>query len=58
VLETQRSALSTQDALATVATDLNTDHVRLYKALGGGWEADSTASPAAALVPYASNEKP
>jgi outer membrane protein TolC len=37
LLETQRSALSTQDALARTETDLNTGQVRLYKALGGGW---------------------
>jgi multidrug efflux system outer membrane protein len=39
VLETQRTALTAQDSLASAAADLNTDHVRLYKALGGGWEA-------------------
>lgn len=38
VLETQRSALLTQDAQASALVDLQTDHVRLYKALGGGWE--------------------
>src|SRR5450830_1574302 len=38
VLETQRSALLTQDAQASALMDLQTDHVRLYKALGGGWE--------------------
>ena len=38
VLETQRSMLATQDGVATTQTDLTTDHVRLYKALGGGWQ--------------------
>jgi multidrug efflux system outer membrane protein len=37
VLETQRSQLGTQDSVASTQTDLAADHVRLYKALGGGW---------------------
>jgi outer membrane protein, multidrug efflux system len=37
VLETQRTALSTQDAVASATSDLGADHVRLYKSLGGGW---------------------
>lgn len=37
VLQTQRTLLSTQDSLATTQTDISADHVRLYKALGGGW---------------------
>jgi multidrug efflux system outer membrane protein len=37
VLQTQRSLLSTQDSLATTQADISADHVRLYKALGGGW---------------------
>lgn len=41
VLETQRSMLNTQDALASTATDLSADHVRLYKAFGGGWQPDT-----------------
>lgn len=40
VLETQRSMFNTQDAVASTTTDLSTDHVRLYKALGGGWQPD------------------
>jgi multidrug efflux system outer membrane protein len=38
VLETQRTTLGTQDGVAGTSADLNADHVRLYKALGGGWE--------------------
>ncbi len=37
VLETQRSLLSAQDNVASSRVDVATDHVRLYKALGGGW---------------------
>ncbi|MFT3953615.1 MAG: efflux transporter outer membrane subunit [Piscinibacter sp.] len=37
VLETQRSLLSAQDNVAASRIDVATDHVRLYKALGGGW---------------------
>lgn len=44
VLETQRSLFSTQDAVASTSTDLSADHVRLYKALGGGWQPDRDAA--------------
>jgi NodT family efflux transporter outer membrane factor (OMF) lipoprotein len=37
VLDTQRTLLSTQDSVATTRASLSSDHVRLYKALGGGW---------------------
>ncbi len=41
VLDTQRSQLTTQDSVALASGNVSTDHVRLYKALGGGWRADS-----------------
>ena len=51
VLDTQRTVFSAQDGVASSASDVNADHVRLYKALGGGWEAEPTIgappSPAA-----------
>lgn len=37
VLSTQRSLLNAQDSVASTSADLSADHVRLYKALGGGW---------------------
>ena len=37
VLETQRSLLNTQDSLSNASADVSADHVRLYKALCGGW---------------------
>lgn len=37
VLDTQRTLLNVQDSVASAETDLATSHVRLYKALGGGW---------------------
>ncbi len=40
VLETQRTQLNTQDSVASVRADVSADHVRLYKALGGGWRPD------------------
>ena len=43
VLETQRTRLATQDSLASATADVSADHVRLYKALGGGWVPDDTA---------------
>ncbi|MBK7718456.1 MAG: efflux transporter outer membrane subunit [Simplicispira sp.] len=47
VLDTQRTLLSAQDGVASAQASLATDHVRLYKALGGGWVpgADGTAKP-------------
>ena len=41
VLDTQRSLLSTQDSVASTQASLVGDHVRLYKALGGGWTPDT-----------------
>lgn len=37
VLQTQRSLLTSQDSVASTQADISADHVRLYKALGGGW---------------------
>jgi NodT family efflux transporter outer membrane factor (OMF) lipoprotein len=37
VLDTQRTLLSAQNDLETTRATLVADHVRLYKALGGGW---------------------
>jgi len=41
VLDTQRSQLTTEDSVAIASGDMSADHVRLYKALGGGWRSDS-----------------
>jgi multidrug efflux system outer membrane protein len=46
VLETQRSQLSSQDSVAAATVDAVTDHVRLYKALGGGWQPDAPLAAA------------
>lgn len=37
LLTTQRTLLSAQDSVASAQASLSTDHVKLYKALGGGW---------------------
>jgi len=37
VLDTQRTLLSTEDSVESTRASLSADHVRLYKALGGGW---------------------
>jgi len=37
VLDTQRTLLNTQDSVASTLANVSIDHVRLYKALGGGW---------------------
>ena len=45
VLETQRTLLSTQDSVESTRASLSADHVRLYKALGGGWTRALELSP-------------
>lgn len=45
LLETQRSWLGTRDGVATARTALAAGHVRLYRALGGGWTPASDANP-------------
>jgi outer membrane protein, multidrug efflux system len=47
VLDTQRTLLSTQDSVASTQATLSADHVRLYKALGGGWTPDTGSTAAA-----------
>jgi outer membrane protein, multidrug efflux system len=39
VLDSQRTLLSSQDSLASAQAALHNDHIRLFKALGGGWQA-------------------
>jgi multidrug efflux system outer membrane protein len=54
VLDTQRSQLLTQDSMTSAHADVSADHVRLYKALGGGWQpgaGDATAAPAPRAAP-------
>jgi outer membrane protein TolC len=41
VLETQRSLLAAQDALARSERTLDQNLVRLYKAIGGGWSGET-----------------
>jgi NodT family efflux transporter outer membrane factor (OMF) lipoprotein len=48
VLDTQRTLLSTQDSVASIQATLSADHVRLYKALGGGWTPDAQPVEASA----------
>jgi outer membrane protein, multidrug efflux system len=45
VLDTQRTLLSTQSDLAAMRATYSADHVRLYKALGGGWTPTETQQP-------------
>lgn len=42
VLDTQRTLLATQDGVESTRAGLSADHVRLYKALGGGWSASTS----------------
>jgi len=41
VLQSQRTLLSAEDGVASTTTSLALAHVRLYKALGGGWSPTS-----------------
>ena len=48
VLQSQRTRLAADDAVAATQTALNLQHVRLYKAVGGGWtgpEDDAEEAP-------------
>jgi len=47
VLQTQRTLLTAQDSVASARADIGADHVRLYKALGGGWNPGIIDAPAA-----------
>lgn len=38
VLQTQRTLLGAQDSVASLQADLSSNHVRLIKAMGGGWQ--------------------
>ena len=40
VLDTQRTLLFTQESVVSAQASVASDHVRLYKALGGGWVPD------------------
>ena len=56
VLETQRTRLSTQDSVAVARASISAGHVRLVKALGGGWlpagdTATSSANPDSPRTP-------
>lgn len=50
VLDTQRTLLSAEDAVASARSDLATGHVQLYKALGGGWQPDAPMAATASAV--------
>ncbi|MCM8566693.1 efflux transporter outer membrane subunit [Thauera linaloolentis] len=64
VLDTQRTRLNAEDAVASAAAQLAANHVQLYKALGGGWSPQATLesmpefTPAAASVPLTATAAP
>lgn len=45
VLDTQKTLLAAQSELEVARTAWSTDHVRLYKALGGGWTPEPEPQP-------------
>jgi len=44
VLDTQRTQFTTQEGVAGASIDVSADHVRLYKAFGGGWLPDTNSA--------------
>jgi NodT family efflux transporter outer membrane factor (OMF) lipoprotein len=48
VLVTQRTEYATQDGVVSAMANLGSDHVRLFKALGGGWREGQDAPQATA----------
>lgn len=56
VLDTQRTLLSTQDSVASTRASLSADHVRLYKALGGGWTPEAPGAGAAQSFVFAPSQ--
>ena len=58
VLDTQRTLLSAQDSVASTQATLSADHVRLYKALGGGWRNDADAERTGSATSPASASSP
>ncbi len=50
LLDTQRTLLSAQSELASAEATASADHVRLYKALGGGWQPEPAANDTTAPV--------
>lgn len=53
VLDTQRTQLRTQESVAITRIALSENHVRLYKALGGGWQPDHRAATPTQDAPQA-----
>jgi outer membrane protein TolC len=51
VLETQRSLLTVQTNLAQAWAAVSADQVRLYSALGGGWNPNASLSAASTAAP-------
>ena len=57
VLDTDRTRLTAEDGLVSAQADLLTAVVQLYKALGGGWESDSTANRTAQSAEQGTEDK-
>lgn len=49
VLDSERTLLGLEETLVSTRADLSSAHIQLYKALGGGWSADSETSESASL---------
>ncbi len=51
VLETERTRLSAEDNLAIAEAAMRTNLIKLYKALGGGWQQAETGAPQGGAAP-------
>ncbi|THF65399.1 efflux transporter outer membrane subunit [Pseudothauera rhizosphaerae] len=58
VLDTQRTRLNAEDAVASAAAQLAANHVQLYKALGGGWSAQAESPAASTPAPPSTTGTP
>ena len=51
VLETERTRLTAEDNLALAEAAMRTNLIKLYKALGGGWQVADAAAPEGRAAP-------
>jgi len=58
VLDTQRTQLVAQESVAAASANLSADHVRLYKALGGGWRPEGRDAVGAAAADFTGRSHP
>ena len=58
VLQTQATLLSVEDGVANAQAAIGVAHVQLYKALGGGWQPESTDTGVTVAPRFAHDDGP